>query len=333
MEIRFSRISARPRKSGETGFAEKSLRVRKSEKADYQNNPWRRSRQFPIEAPLTIPYAGFPKPRTTTERKPMSKITIIAALLIAAMQGAAANAASFLFIRHAESTANAGTATTVEEMLDPPLTALGQQQALDLADVLAGYNITTIYTSAYQRTQQTIAPTAAHFGLTPTADARTNEWYVGDVELGGPAVDYLSIIGRWAMGDTAAKADLPNAESLDDMVARVLPAWQEMIAAHKDEDGVVAIVGHGAEIGFVMSYFAQNVSSGFAFSHGLDNTGIVELEIVNDKPYVTSWQGIALPVPASVPEPATWLMLLVGFGAIGAAIRSGQAQRLRARIA
>ncbi|SNS08832.1 probable phosphoglycerate mutase [Sphingomonas laterariae] len=262
----------------------------------------------------------------------MSRITLIAALLIAAAQGAAANAASFLFIRHAESTANAGTATTLEEMLNPPLTELGQQQALDLADELAGYDIRTIYTSAYQRTAQTIAPTAAHFGLTPTADARTNEWYVGDVG-NGATVDYYSIIGRWAAGDTAAKADLPNAESLDDMVARVVPAWQDIINAHKDDDGVVAIVGHGAAIGFVMPYFAQNVSPGFSFSHGMHNTGIIKLEIINDQPYVTDWQGTELPVPAAVPEPAAWAMMLIGFGAIGTAMRTAQAQRRRVKLA
>jgi broad specificity phosphatase PhoE len=37
-------------------------------------------------------------------------------------------------------------------------------------------NVTAIYTSAYQRTGLTTAPIASEFGLTPVADARTNEW-------------------------------------------------------------------------------------------------------------------------------------------------------------
>ena len=105
------------------------------------------------------------------------------------------------------------------------------------------------------------------------------------------------------------------------MAARVLPAWQEITDTYKDQDGVVVLVGHGAETGYVMPFFAQNVSLDFAFANGLRNTGIVQVEIVNDKPYVSNWQGTALAVPSSVPEPATWLMLLVGFGAIGAALR------------
>ena len=265
----------------------------------------------------------------------MLKTPVIAALLAALAPAAPAGAATFLFIRHAESTTNAGTATTPAELIDPPLTALGQQQALDLVDALAGYDITTIYTSAYQRTQLTIAPTAAALGLTPIADARTNEWYFGDVtnvadfgnaNLGG-------VIGAWASGDTGAKADLPNSESLDDMAARVLPAWEEIVAAHKDEEGTVLLIGHGAETGYVLPYFAQNVSLGFAFANGLRNTGIVQLEVIGDKPYVTNWQGTALAVPAAVPEPAGWLMLLTGFGAIGVALRRSRSLVPRPAVA
>lgn len=263
----------------------------------------------------------------------MKRIACVAALLIATVQAIPASAASFLFIRHAESTSNANTATTVEEVIDAPLTALGQQQALDLAGVLASYDITTIYTSALQRTKQTIAPTAALFGLTPIEEARTNEWYIGDLatldELA--AADPLSIIGAWAAGNTSAKAALPHAESLDDLAARVVPAWEEIINLHKDEDGVVVLVGHGAETGMVMPYFAQNVSSQFAFSHGLHNTGIIQLELFNGEPYVTNWQGTPLQTP--VPEPSTWLMLIVGFGAIGAAMRKRNHLAARKRSA
>lgn len=245
----------------------------------------------------------------------MRKTLSICSLAFATIQAVPTFAADFLFIRHAESTANAGTATTVQEFLDPPLTVLGQQQALNLENVLASYDITTLYTSAYQRTQLTIAPTAAAFGLTPTVDARTNEWYIGDVasiaELG--SVNPLGVIGAWAAGNTAAKANLPNAESLDDLVARVIPAWNEIVNQHKDEDGIVVLVGHGAEIGFVMPYFAENVSLDFAFSHGLQNTGIVQLEVINDQPYVTNWQGTPLPVP----EPETYAMLMAGLGLMG----------------
>jgi probable phosphoglycerate mutase len=248
----------------------------------------------------------------------MKKSLAIFAFVLAAVQAVPASAAQFLFIRHAESTTNAGSASTPEELLDPPLTALGQQQAVNLAGYLSSFDVTSIYTSAYQRTALTIAPTAAEFGLTPTADARTNEWYVGDT--GSGTIDYTAIyavVGQWIAGNTAAKLNAPNAESLDDMVARVLPAWQEILTAHKDDEGVVVIVGHGAEMGFVMPYLVNNVSLSFAGSHSLGNTGIIDVRLDgNDNPYVTNWQGVPV---APVPLPAGFALLLSGVSVLAGA--------------
>jgi probable phosphoglycerate mutase len=258
----------------------------------------------------------------------MTRHAVFAAILLAALPAIPADAATFLFVRHAESTANDGTAATVDEVIDPPLTAMGEQQALDLVDTLAVYDLTRLYVSGYQRTAQTIAPTAAATGLTPLADARTNEWYFGDLE----SLDDLdlnavfAVFGAWFAGNTAAKLDLPNAESLDDVVARVVPAWDEIIAAHKDEDGVVVLVGHGVSTGYVMPYFARNVSTDFAFQNGMTNTGIIQLEIINDRPYVTNWQGRAF----SVPEPASWALMIGGFGLMGGALRRRRAAATQA---
>lgn len=260
----------------------------------------------------------------------MKKIAFFAALLATAAMAVPASAASFLFVRHAESAANAGTASSIAEYIDPPLTALGQQQAVALSNVLASYDIIEIFTSAYQRTQQTIAPTAALFGITPTADARTNEWYMGDTDN---LADYndanlYGVILAWAAGDTGAKLNLPNAESLDEMAARVIPAWEDIINAYKDQDGVVVIVGHGAETGMVMPYFAENISHDFAFTHFMTNTGIIEVELINGQPYVTNWQGMSV----AVPEAETWMMMIAGFGAIGIALRRKRAPASRSAL-
>lgn len=247
----------------------------------------------------------------------MRKILSVCAVALAATQAIPATAAEFLFIRHAESATNAGTATTVAEIIDPSLTALGQQQATNLASYLNGLDVTSIYTSAYQRTALTIAPTATNFGLTPTADARTNEWYFGDMTSPSDLnyAQVYGVFGAWAAGNTSAKLNLPNAESLDDMVARVLPAWQEIIATHKDDSGVVVIVGHGAAMSYVMPYLVDNVSMSFAAGHGLANTSIIDVKLFNGEPYVANWQGTAFSAP--VPEPESYAMLLAGLGMLG----------------
>jgi probable phosphoglycerate mutase len=249
----------------------------------------------------------------------VKRFALVATLLLAAVQAAPASAATFLFIRHAESATNAGLGSTIQEIVDPALTATGEQQADNLAQILASYDVKAIITSAYQRTGETIAPTAAEFGLTPIVDARTNEWYWGDATniLQLYTANVQGVMTAWAAGDPTAKTSLPNAESLDDLAARVLPAWQDIIDTYKDQDGVVVIVGHSYETGLVMPYFAQNITSDFAFANPLQNTGIIQVELVNDKPYVTNWQGISV----AVPEPGTWAMAIAGFGMIGAAMR------------
>lgn len=59
--------------------------------------------------------------------------------------------------RHAEKVAS--------DSKDPPLTAQGEQRALHLAGMLKNAGIKHVFSTAYQRTRQTAAPTAALFGL------------------------------------------------------------------------------------------------------------------------------------------------------------------------
>jgi len=254
----------------------------------------------------------------------MQRLALASTSFLALSLTVPADAATFLFIRHAESTTNAGTATA-DEIVDPPLTALGQQQALDLADTLRGLDLTAIYASSYQRTALTIAPTAAEFDLTPTVVPAIREWSFGD-ELTDTASIYTAInamFGQWLSGNTAAAIEgIPSSESLDDLNARVVPAYDEIVARHADEDGAIAIVGHGGSIAWTMPAFAGNVTLRFAVANGLHNTGIVRVELYEGWPYVADWQGTALDWPgAQVPLPASAFLLLGAAGTLAGAAR------------
>ena len=50
---------------------------------------------------------------------------------------------------------------------DPDITPEGQREAVALAKLLADAKVTHIYTTELVRTQQTAAPTAKEFGVTP----------------------------------------------------------------------------------------------------------------------------------------------------------------------
>lgn len=53
----------------------------------------------------------------------------------------------------------------VSDSKDPPLTAEGEQRARHVAQMLKDAAIKQVYSTPYQRTRQTAAPTAAQFGL------------------------------------------------------------------------------------------------------------------------------------------------------------------------
>lgn len=95
-------------------------------------------------------------------------------------------------------------------------------------------------------------------------------------------------------------AGSPDSESLDELNARGLPAYAEIIARHADEDGVVAIVGHGGSIDWAMPEFTGNVTLPFALANGLRNTGIVQVDLSGGRSYVSNWQGTPIAWPGEV---------------------------------
>ena len=76
-----------------------------------------------------------------------------------------------------------------------------------------------------------------------------------------------------------------------------------------------------------LSGFTTNLSTGtsyFAVATGFSNTDVGTYSLAITGPGVVTFAG----APA-VPEPATWAMLLVGFGAIGGTMRRRAAVRMR----
>src|SRR6478735_2421218 len=83
---------------------------------------------------------------------------LIALAPVVGAQGAPATNTTIILVRHAEKAA--------EPVADPPLTAAGAARAEALADVVRDAGINAIVTTQYQRTRQTVAPTAAKLGIT-----------------------------------------------------------------------------------------------------------------------------------------------------------------------
>lgn len=79
-----------------------------------------------------------------------STLLLLSSLLFGCYAHAADNYTIYL-VRHAEKLADSQ---------DPNLTACGKQRAQQLATILSRTNITTIYSTSYQRTMQTAQPLA-----------------------------------------------------------------------------------------------------------------------------------------------------------------------------
>ena len=93
----------------------------------------------------------------------MLRIASVLAFVLLVGSTAAAQPARFI-VRHAER-ADAGMAAPAGA--DPQLSAAGQERAAALARMLADARITAIFTTQYQRTQQTAAPLAKALKLEP----------------------------------------------------------------------------------------------------------------------------------------------------------------------
>ena len=75
---------------------------------------------------------------------------------------ASCKATTYYIVRHAEKEGGNTMAMTA----DPPLSAEGQKQAMDLKNFLTNKNIKTIYSTNYARTLATAEPTRQLYGVT-----------------------------------------------------------------------------------------------------------------------------------------------------------------------
>lgn len=157
---------------------------------------------------------------------------------------------------------------------DPPLSALGQEQARQVCARLAA-GVDAIYVTTLQRTGQTAAPLAERLGLDPRVEAGLREVHLGDweggiyrkmVADGHPASLRAFTEERWDV--------IPGAEAAGAFEGRVRDAITRLAAAHLGQR--VAAFTHGGVIGQALALASG--SRPFAFL-GADNASISRLVI------------------------------------------------------
>ncbi|MFV0448629.1 MAG: histidine phosphatase family protein [Vibrio sp.] len=208
----------------------------------------------------------------------------------------------FWFIRHAETEANIGLANAHNPTPNylNELTDNGRQQATIMAQSLSEKPVTSLYSSDALRTIQTAYYISAETDLPePIVVPAIREWdpAVPDSYSQEEVMNAMyTVLPQWMNGETYVKLAVSgeDGEALGDMVARTVPGYKKIVKAHECDDGIVAIVSHGASIGWSMPFLADNVDLTFALTTGLHNTGIVKAVPNGNKLTVTSWEGIEM---------------------------------------
>ena len=194
---------------------------------------------------------------------------------------APAGSTEVVLVRHGESEATDPEQPfpLAEGRGDPPLSVLGQQQAVRVADRLAITRVDAIYVTSLRRTAETAAPLAARLGFAPQVEPALSEVYMGEwdggiyrqrVADGDPLALQMVEEERWDV--------IPGAESNSAIAARVGPAIAR-IAEHHPNERVVCF-SHGGAIGAVLAIATR--SRPFAFT-GSDNGAISTLVVAGER--------------------------------------------------
>ena len=148
-------------------------------------------------------------------------------------------ATRLLLVRHGESTWN--VAGRWQGQADPPLSELGERQAVAARSAAATDAPDAVWTSDLARARRTAELLAEPHGLTPRADARLRERDVGEWS----GLTRAEIEERWP-GWLAARRSPTGFEGDEPLAARVLAALRDIAIAAPG--ATVVVVTHGGVI-------------------------------------------------------------------------------------
>lgn len=179
-------------------------------------------------------------------------------------------ATTLLLIRHGETAWNAQG--RIQGQLDVPLSARGVWQAARLADSLAGEPVDAVFASDLARAALTAQPLAAVLGLPLQLDARLRERDFGRFQGHTPeevAARWPAQFQRWRSRDPAWA--IPEGESGDRFIARVLEALRELAGAHRGRR--LAVVAHGGTLDVIYRH-ARGLSWDAPREHAMLNASV-----------------------------------------------------------
>ncbi len=185
---------------------------------------------------------------------------------------------------------------------DPPLDAVGREQADRLADRLTGERISAIYVTSLRRTVETAAPLAHRTGLEPRVERDLREVYLGEWEGGLFRIKAAEHHPAYLQAMEEQRWDaIPGAEPASEFADRVWAGINRVVAAHPDER--VVVIAHGGVIGQVLADatgarpFAFIGADNASISHVVIHDGRITLRRYNDTTHLEPHFSVAAPPP------------------------------------
>jgi broad specificity phosphatase PhoE len=171
--------------------------------------------------------------------------------------------ARLLLVRHGQISAN------VERVwhgsTDSALTERGHAEAESVARLVSdSFAPEALYSSPLERTRTTAAAIARTTGLQVVPDAGLAEYAIGELE----GESYVKLFQEHRFFDRIREdRDFapPGGESLNQVVARVVGAFERIARAHPGRQ--VVVVGHGAAMGLGIAHVLGDAEAGFQKYH------------------------------------------------------------------
>lgn len=210
-------------------------------------------------------------------------------------------------IRHAQTDWN--FENRIQGHSDPPLSALGRQQARRVGAYFAGRSIRALYTSHLARSLHTAQVIARATGVAPTVIPALAEIHLGAWEGLTPEevnARYRGAYERWRT--TPARVRIPGGEPVERFRARVRAAFTQIAAAHRNgvqgtsaaHAGELVIVTHGGTIASLLADWMRADYSHLLHRLVLDNAGISAVSYRSDPPCILWVNAVShLPQPAA----------------------------------
>jgi probable phosphoglycerate mutase len=167
----------------------------------------------------------------------------------------------------------------IEGQGDPPLSAIGREQAELVSERLARQTFDAVYVTTLRRTAETAAPFIRLTGLAPRLEPDLREVFLGEWEGGlfrqkvvdgDPVAVRMLAEERWDV--------VPGAESTEAFSARIRGAIERIATSHPDAR--VVAFSHGAAIGEALAQATGSRPFAFLMS---DNTAIARLVLTPER--------------------------------------------------